>query len=65
MGAIGCDTWEFLDELSRRLIRTTYDSRSLTFLLQRLSIAVQRTVCVLGTVVDCLLCLVIVIIVLK
>ena len=52
--AVGRDSWMFLDDLGRRLVRITQDSRAAIFLLQRISSAVQRgnAACVLGTVAD-------------
>ena len=52
LGAIGEEANEFLHELGRRIASVTGERRSTEFLLQRLSIAVQRgnASCVLGTV---------------
>jgi len=42
---------DFLQELGRRIANTTAEPRSFTFLMQRLSVAVQRSNadCVTGT----------------
>ena len=51
LGAIGPESLLFLREVGRRIEATTGDSRSTTFLLQRLSVAVQmgNAVCVLDS----------------
>jgi len=50
-GAVGESAMDFLEELGRRIARTTAEPRSFMFLMQRLSVAVQRgnAVCVMGT----------------
>ena len=51
LGAIGPESLLFLREVGRRIEATTGDSRSTTFLLQRLSVAVQmgNALCVLDS----------------
>ena len=51
LGAVGDDATSFLQELGRRIQCVTKDSRTMTFLWQRLSVAVQKgnAACVLGT----------------
>ena len=51
-GAFGEEAAKFMSELGRRLTRKTQDSRSASFLFQRLSMTVQRgnAACVLGTI---------------
>ena len=51
-GAFGEEAAKFMSELGRRLTRTTQDSRSASFLFQRLSVTMQRgnAACVLGTI---------------
>jgi len=50
-GAVGESAMDFLQELGRRITNTTAEQRSFTFLMQRLSVAVQRgnALCVTGT----------------
>ena len=52
LGAVGEEAAMFLNELSHRITRVTKDACSSQFLMQRLSVAVQRgnAACVLGTV---------------
>lgn len=52
LGAVGEEAGEFFHELGRRIATVTGERRSTEFLLQRLSIAIQRgnASCVLGTV---------------
>lgn len=51
LGAFGNDATDFITELGRRLQIVTQDTRARMFLLQRLSVAMQRgnAACVLGT----------------
>ena len=51
MGALGPHTAAFLKELGRRIYQETGEARSSAFLLQRLSVAVQRgnAAAVMGT----------------
>jgi hypothetical protein len=51
LGPVGEEATRFLQELGRRIEAVTKDSRSMTFLWQRLSVAVQKgnAACVLGT----------------
>ena len=51
LGPIGEEATSFLQELGRRIQAVTKDSRTMTFLWQRLSVAVQKgnAACVLGT----------------
>jgi hypothetical protein len=53
-GAYGEDSWDFIQQLGRRLCTVTQDTRSASYLLQRLSVAVQRgnADCILGTIAD-------------
>jgi hypothetical protein len=53
LGAYGEDSWDFI-QLGRRLRTVTQDTRSASYLLQRLSVAVQRgnAACILGTTAD-------------
>jgi len=53
-GAVGEDAADFLQELGRRIAAVTGEPRSTEFLLQRLSVAVQRgnAACVLGACSD-------------
>jgi len=50
-GAVGESAMDFLQELGRRITNTTAVQHSFMFLMQRLSVAVQRgnAVCVTGT----------------
>ena len=50
-GAFGPDTFDFVKELGRRISRTTGESRSFPFLIQRLAVAIQRanSACVVGS----------------
>jgi len=68
-GAVGESAMDFLQELGRRIAKTTAEQRSFMFLMQRLSLAAQRgnAVCVTGTAPsstsldvlnDCTVCLV-------
>jgi len=52
LGALGDEAADFMHELGRRIATPTGERRSTEFLLQRLSVAVQRdnASCVLGTV---------------
>jgi hypothetical protein len=54
LGAYGEDSWDFIQQLGRRLRTVTQDTRSASYLLQRLSVAVQRgnAACILGTIAD-------------
>jgi len=51
LGPVGEEATRFLQELGRRIEAVTRDSRSTSFLWQRLSVAVQKgnATCVLGT----------------
>ena len=51
LGPIGEEATSFLQELGRRIQAVTKDPRTMTFLWQRLSVAVQKgnAACVLGT----------------
>ena len=51
LGVFGAETLSFLKDLGHRLHKTTGDSQSYQFLLQRLSVAIQRgnSTSVLGT----------------
>jgi len=51
LGAVGESALDFLHELGCRIARSTAEPRSFTFLMQRLSIAVQlgNAICVTGT----------------
>ena len=51
LGPVGEEATRFLQELGRRIEAVTKDSRSTSFLWQRLSVAVQKgnAACVLGT----------------
>jgi len=51
LGPVGEEATRFLQELGRRIEAVTRDSRSMSFLWQRLSVAVQtgNAACVLGT----------------
>jgi len=51
LGAVGDEATSFLQELGRRIQLVTNDTRTMTFLWQRLSVAVQKgnAACVLGT----------------
>jgi len=51
LGPVGEEATRFLQELGRRIEEVTRDSRSMSFLWQRLSVAVQKgnAACVLGT----------------
>jgi hypothetical protein len=51
LGAYGDDAMHFIRELGRRVAGVTHEPRSTMFLLQRLSVAVQRgnAACILGT----------------
>jgi hypothetical protein len=51
LGPVGEEATRFLQELGRRIEAVTKDSRSMSFLWQRLSVAVQKgnAACVLGT----------------
>ena len=51
LGVFGAKTLSFLKDLGHRLHQTTGDSQSYQFLLQRLSVAIQRgnSTSVLGT----------------
>jgi len=51
LGVVGESTLDFLQELGRRIASSTAERRLFTFLMQRLSVAVQPvyTVCVTGT----------------
>lgn len=50
-GALGDEATSFLTDVGRRIATVTGESRSTQFLLQRLSVAIQRgnAICVLGT----------------
>ena len=52
LGALGEEASAFFRDLGRRITAVTAEPRSLQFLLQRLSVTVQRgnAACVLGTV---------------
>ena len=54
LGAFGEEAADFLHELGRRIVTVTGERRSTEFLLQRLSVAIQRgnAACVMGTVAD-------------
>ena len=51
LGALGDEANTFLHELGRRIAAVSGDTRATNFLLQRLSVAIQRgnAACVLGT----------------
>jgi len=51
LGPVGEEATRFLQELGRRIVAVTRDSRSMSFLWQSLSVAVQKgnAACVLGT----------------
>jgi len=51
LGLVGEEATRFLQELGRRIEAVTRDSRSMSLLWQRLSVAVQQgnAACVLGT----------------
>lgn len=51
LGSCGPETKEFLADLGKRLRKTTGESRSLDFLYQKISIAIQRgnAACIFGT----------------
>jgi Reverse transcriptase (RNA-dependent DNA polymerase) len=56
LGALGEDATALLKDIGRRIAAVTFEPRSTQFLLQRLSIAIQRgnAACVMGTAVaDC------------
>jgi hypothetical protein len=52
LGAIGEEAFAFLQDLGRRISAVTAEPRSFQFLMQRLSVTVQRgnAACILGTV---------------
>jgi hypothetical protein len=52
LGALGDDVSDFLHQLGRRIANVTGERRATEFLLQRLSVAIQRgnAASVLGTV---------------
>ena len=52
LGAIGQEAFAFFQDLGRRIFANTAEPRSFQFLMQRLSVTVQRgnAACVLGTV---------------
>jgi hypothetical protein len=52
LGALGDEASNFFSDLGHRIAAVTAEPRSLQFLLQRLSVAVQRgnAACVIGTV---------------
>ena len=54
LGAFGTDASDFIRKLGHKLQTVTQDTRSTMFLLQRLSVAVQRgnAACVLGTIAE-------------
>ena len=51
MGAVGKDGLSFLKELGTRIMTVTQERRSFEFLMQRISVAIQRgnAACILGT----------------
>ena len=51
MGVFGEEAYSFVSEIGRRLARATGDKRSKEFLVQRISMAVQRgnAAAILGT----------------
>jgi len=51
LGAVGESAFDFFRELGRRIASSTAEPRSFSFLMQRLSVAVQRgnAACVTGT----------------
>jgi len=54
-GALGVEAEAFLNDLGGRIVAVTKERRAKEFLIQRLSVAVQRgnAACVLGTMSDC------------
>ena len=52
LGSLGDEAMQFLRDVGRRVAAETGEPRSLQFLLQRVSVAVQRgnAACVIGTV---------------
>ena len=42
LGAIGLKSWNFLTDLGRRIKRYSGEAKSLSYLIQRLSVAVQQ-----------------------
>jgi hypothetical protein len=54
LGALGSGAVEFFNDLGRRMRTVTQDTRAGMFLMQRLSVAIQRgnAACILGTVAD-------------
>jgi hypothetical protein len=52
LGAYGEEAWHFIQQLDLRLCAVTQDTRSASYLLQRLSVAVQRgnAACMLGNI---------------
>jgi len=51
LGPVGAEANSFFQELGRRIVAVTAEPRSMTFLWQRLSVAVQRgnASCIAGT----------------
>ena len=54
LGALGVEATAFLKDLGRRIAATTKEHQSFEFLMQRVSVVVQRgnAACVLGTTSD-------------
>ena len=54
LGALGEEATSFFKDLGRRIAATTKEHRSFEFLMQRVSVVVQRgnAACVLGTTSD-------------
>ena len=52
LGALGNDATDFLHQLGRRIATVTGERRATEYLLQRVSVAIQRgnAACVLGTI---------------
>ena len=55
LGALGEEATAFLKDLGGRIAAVTKERRAVEFLLQRISVAIQRgnAACVLGTTTDC------------
>ena len=54
LGAFGSSAIDFFSDLGRRMRAVSQDTRAGTFLMQRLSVAMQRgnAACILGTIAD-------------
>ena len=54
LGAFGSSAIDFFNDLGRRMRAVSQDTRAGTFLMQRLSVAMQRgnAACILGTIAD-------------